>query len=91
LAMEFSHLIVDMTSFPSVFGRFKKNNSTRKIWSISPVFSVAVAGVWWGANPRCMLLLCKGLIGSVLDYSSVCYSGWLRHIGFVWKGFSIVA
>jgi hypothetical protein len=35
----------------------------------------SIAGVWWGAQPRCMLLLHKGLIGSVLDYASVCYSG----------------
>jgi hypothetical protein len=38
-------------------------------------FLKSIAGVWWGAHPRCMLLLYKGLIGSVLDYASVCYSG----------------
>jgi hypothetical protein len=38
-------------------------------------FLKSIAGVWWRANPRCMLLLYKGLIGSVLDYASVCYSG----------------
>jgi hypothetical protein len=31
--------------------------------------------VWRRAHPRCILLLYKGLIGSVLDYASVCYSG----------------
>jgi hypothetical protein len=27
-----------------------------------------------GALPKCMLLLYKGLLGSILDYASVCYS-----------------
>jgi hypothetical protein len=31
-------------------------------------FLTSIAGVWWGAHPRCMLLLYKGLIGSVFDY-----------------------
>jgi hypothetical protein len=38
-------------------------------------FLKSIAGVWWGAHPRCILLLYKGLMGSVLDYASVCYSG----------------
>jgi hypothetical protein len=38
-------------------------------------FLQSIAGVWWGAQLRCMLLLYKGLIGSVLDYALVCYSG----------------
>jgi hypothetical protein len=38
-------------------------------------FLKSTAGVWLGANYRCLLLLYKGLIGSVLDYASVCYSG----------------
>jgi hypothetical protein len=35
----------------------------------------SVAGVSWGAHPFCMLLLYRGLIGSVLEYGSVCYAG----------------
>jgi hypothetical protein len=39
----------------------------------------SIAGTWWGAHPRCMLLLYKGLMmGSILDYVSVCYSGMAR-------------
>jgi hypothetical protein len=38
-------------------------------------FLKSIAGVWWGAHPRYMVLLYKGLINSVLDYVSVCYSG----------------
>jgi hypothetical protein len=38
-------------------------------------FLKSIAGVWWGAHSRCMFLLYNGLIGSVLDYASVCYSG----------------
>jgi hypothetical protein len=33
---------------------------------------------WWGAYPRCTLLLHKGLMRSILDYVSVCYSGMVR-------------
>jgi hypothetical protein len=35
----------------------------------------SIADVWWGAHPRCVLLLYKGLIGSIVDYAWVCYSG----------------
>jgi hypothetical protein len=31
-----------------------------------------------GAHPRCMLLLYKRLVGSILDYVSVLYSGMAR-------------
>jgi hypothetical protein len=31
-----------------------------------------------GAHLRCMLLLYKRLVGSILDYASVCYSGMAR-------------
>jgi hypothetical protein len=41
-------------------------------------FMRSIAGTWWGAHPRCMLLLYKGLVGSILDYASVCYSGMAR-------------
>jgi len=34
----------------------------------------SIAGTWWGAHPKCMLLLYQGLIGSVLEYASVCYA-----------------
>jgi hypothetical protein len=34
----------------------------------------SVADVSWGAHPCCMLLLYIGLIGSVLEYDSVCYA-----------------
>jgi ribonuclease HI len=35
----------------------------------------SIAGVSWGAHPSCMLILYKGLVGSVLEYGSICYSG----------------
>jgi hypothetical protein len=35
----------------------------------------SVAGVSWGAHPSCMLLQYRGLIGSVLEYGSVCFTG----------------
>jgi hypothetical protein len=38
----------------------------------------SVAGMSWGAHPSCMLLLYRGLIGSVLEYGSVCYAGMAR-------------
>jgi hypothetical protein len=38
----------------------------------------SVAGVSWGAHPSCMLLLYRGLIGSVLEYGSVCYARMAR-------------
>jgi Reverse transcriptase (RNA-dependent DNA polymerase) len=34
-----------------------------------------VAGVSWGAHPTSMLILYKGLVGSVLEYGSICYTG----------------
>jgi hypothetical protein len=34
----------------------------------------SVTHVSWGAHPSCMLLLYRGLIGSVLEYGSVCYA-----------------
>jgi hypothetical protein len=37
-----------------------------------------VAGVSWEAHPSCMLLLYRGLIGSFLEYGSVCYAGMAR-------------
>jgi hypothetical protein len=36
-----------------------------------------MAGVWWGAHPRCMIML-NSLVGSMLEYGSVCYSGMAR-------------
>jgi hypothetical protein len=38
-------------------------------------FFKSIAGVWWGAHPRCMNLLYRGLVGSVLEYGSACFSG----------------
>jgi hypothetical protein len=38
----------------------------------------SVAGVSSGEHPSCMLLLYRGLIGSVLEYGSVCYAGMAR-------------
>jgi hypothetical protein len=41
----------------------------------------SIAGTWWkggGAHPRCMLLLYKGVVGSILDYASLCYFGMAR-------------
>jgi hypothetical protein len=35
----------------------------------------SVAGVSCGAHPSCMLLIYRGLIGSVLEYGSVCFAG----------------
>jgi ribonuclease HI len=37
-------------------------------------FMNSIAGTWWGAHPKCMLLLYQGLIGSVLEYASICYA-----------------
>jgi hypothetical protein len=37
-----------------------------------------VAGVSWGAHPSCLLLLYKGLIGSVPEYGSVCYTNMVK-------------
>jgi hypothetical protein len=34
----------------------------------------SVAGVFWGAHPFCLILLYRGLIGSVLEYGSVCFT-----------------
>jgi hypothetical protein len=34
----------------------------------------SVAGVSWGAQPPFLILLCTGLIGSVLEYGSVCFT-----------------
>jgi hypothetical protein len=34
----------------------------------------SVAGVSWGAHSSCLILLCRGLIGSVLVYSSVYFT-----------------
>jgi hypothetical protein len=41
-------------------------------------FLKSVAGVWWGAHSRCMIKLYRGLVGSVLEYGSVYYSGIAR-------------
>jgi hypothetical protein len=41
-------------------------------------FIRSIAGTWWGAHPRCMLLLYKGLVGTILYYASVCYSRMAR-------------
>jgi hypothetical protein len=41
-------------------------------------FMRSIAGTWWGAHARYMLLLYKGLVGSILDYASVCYSRMAR-------------
>jgi hypothetical protein len=32
-----------------------------------------VAGVSWGTNPSCLILLYKRLNGSILEYGSVCF------------------
>jgi hypothetical protein len=37
-----------------------------------------VAAVSWGAHPSCLILLYKGLIGSVLEYGSVCFTNVAR-------------
>jgi Reverse transcriptase (RNA-dependent DNA polymerase) len=37
-------------------------------------FLKAIAGISWGAHPRCMLLLYKGLIAAVIEYGSICFS-----------------
>jgi ribonuclease HI len=34
----------------------------------------SVACVSWGSHPSCLILLYRGLIGSVLEYGSVCFS-----------------
>jgi hypothetical protein len=34
----------------------------------------SVAGVSWGAPPSCLILLYRGLIVSVLEYGSVCFT-----------------
>jgi hypothetical protein len=34
----------------------------------------SVAGVSWRAHPSCLILLYRGLIGSVLEYGSVCFA-----------------
>jgi hypothetical protein len=34
----------------------------------------SVAGVSWGAHLSCLILLYEGLIGSVLEYGSVCFT-----------------
>jgi hypothetical protein len=44
-----------------------------------------------GAHPRSMLLLYKGLIGSVLDYASVCYNGMAKTHMFRLQRVHIVA
>jgi hypothetical protein len=41
-------------------------------------FLKSIAGVWWGAHPRCMIMLYRGLVASVLKYGSVCYFGMAR-------------
>jgi hypothetical protein len=41
-------------------------------------FLKSVAGVWLGAHLRCMIMLYRGLVGSVLEYGLVCYSGMAR-------------
>jgi hypothetical protein len=41
-------------------------------------FLKSIAGVWWSAHPRCIVMLYRGLVGSVLEYGSVCYSGMVR-------------
>jgi hypothetical protein len=41
-------------------------------------FLKSIAGVWWGAHPRCMFMLYRSLLGSVLEYGSVSYSGMAR-------------
>jgi hypothetical protein len=41
-------------------------------------FMRSIAGTWWRAHPRCMLLFYKGLVGFILNYASVCYSGMTR-------------
>jgi hypothetical protein len=35
--------------------------------------------VWWSAHPRCMIMLYRGLVRSVLEYGSVCYSRMARN------------
>jgi hypothetical protein len=40
----------------------------------------SVAGFSWGANPSCLILLYRGLIGLVLEYGSVCFANMVRHI-----------
>jgi hypothetical protein len=34
----------------------------------------SIAGTWWGAHPSCMLIMYQGLVGSVLEYASICYA-----------------
>jgi hypothetical protein len=41
-------------------------------------FTRSIAGTWLRAHPRCMLLLYKGLVGSILDFASECYSEMAR-------------
>jgi hypothetical protein len=38
----------------------------------------SIVGTWWSAYPRCMIILYRGLVGSMLEYSSICYSGMAR-------------
>jgi hypothetical protein len=41
-------------------------------------FMRSIAGTWLRAHPRCMLQLYKGLMGSILDFASECYSEMAR-------------
>jgi hypothetical protein len=41
-------------------------------------FMRSTAATWWGAHPKCMLLLYKGMVGSILDYASVICSRMAR-------------
>jgi hypothetical protein len=47
----------------------------------------SVAGVSCGAHPSCLILLHRGLIGSVLEYRFVLRI-WQGHTCWVWKGFN---
>jgi hypothetical protein len=37
-------------------------------------FMSLIAGTWWRAHPKCMILMYQGIVGSVLEYASVCYA-----------------
>lgn len=63
LGFSFSYNLSNKIHIDKMVGKCKKLNNILK----------AVSGVWWGADPRTLLIIYKGLIRPVLDYGAIIY------------------
>jgi hypothetical protein len=62
-----------ITKGPSCHAKYVRRRCLQRVNLLK-----SVAGVSWGAHLSCLILLYRGLIGSVLEYGSVCFTNMVK-------------